>query len=197
MLRLHFHLIGLLALALAALPLLARAADSAGEGAANATVRVAAGPPHGLPAGTRNSAKTDDKSDDAANADSDDGDDQVLTPAQKMQKRFPQPARVGHLIGLPVLDDDDSTIGYIQQVVRAPDGKISLIVPYSPWFGWLRSGWDKRPVAVPIEAVTILARQLDSVDMSRADYDKAPTWQPSQGKPLAPEDKILVALGRR
>ena len=30
-----------------------------------------------------------------------------LTPEQKMQKRFPHPVRVGDLIGLPVLDDDD------------------------------------------------------------------------------------------
>ena len=37
---------------------------------------------------------------------------------------FPQPIRVGDLIGLPVLDNDSSTLGYVRQVVRTPQGKI-------------------------------------------------------------------------
>ncbi len=119
------------------------------------------------------------------------------TPAEKFKKRFPQPVRVGHLIGLPVLDDDDSTIGYVSEVVRSPDGKVSLIVPYSKWFGWCRSCWGKRPVAVPIEVVTILASQLDAVDMSREDFDDADTWEPSEDKPIPPDEKTLIALGQR
>ncbi|MCX7314642.1 MAG: hypothetical protein WCG92_14940 [Hyphomicrobiales bacterium] len=91
-----------------------------------------------------------------------------LTPEEKMSRRFPQPVRVGFLVGLPVLDWEDSTIGFIQQVVRTPDGKIKLIVPYYPRFGWVRDGgfldrW-RRPVAVPIETVAILARQVDALD---------------------------------
>ena len=31
-----------------------------------------------------------------------------------MQRRFPQPVRVGDLIGLPVLDDDSRTLGYVR-----------------------------------------------------------------------------------
>lgn len=190
MLGLFNFSLGLVVLALSAPLAAVHAADSSSPGRADGIVRIAAGPPHGMPAGTRNGAKAGDGDDQA-------GDDKELTPAQKMQKRFPQPALVSHLIGLPVLDDDDSTIGYIRQVVRSPDGKIYLIVPYSRWFGWLPVAWGKRPVAVPIEVVTILARQLDSVDMTRGDYDDAATWQPSQGQPLAPDEKILVALGRR
>ena len=41
-----------------------------------------------------------------------------LSPEEKMQRRFPQPARVGDLIGLPVLDDNDRTIGHIKLVVQ-------------------------------------------------------------------------------
>ena len=55
---------------------------------------------------------------------------------ERMHRRFPQSVRVGDLIGLPVLDDDDSTIGFVRQVVRTPQGKIRLIVSYSRWFGW-------------------------------------------------------------
>ncbi len=120
-----------------------------------------------------------------------------LTPEEKMAKRHPQPVRIGHLIGLPVLDDDDSTIGYVSQVVRSPEGKVSLIVPYGRWFGWCRWCWGKRPVAVPIAVVTILANQLDSVDMSRDDFDEADTWEPSEDKPIPPDEKTLIALGQR
>jgi hypothetical protein len=146
--------------------------------------RVAAGPsdqpPHALP-GDRAPAAPDEP----------------FTPEQKMQRRFPQPVRVGDLLGLPVLDDNDSTIGYVRQVTRMPDGKIALIVPYSAWFGWMRTDWGKRPVAVPIEAVAILARQLDSLDMSREDFDEAITWTPTQGQVLGPDEMTPIGLGRR
>ncbi|MFZ0846996.1 MAG: PRC-barrel domain-containing protein [Pseudolabrys sp.] len=132
--------------------------------------------------------------DQAAKADSKAAE---LTPEQKMKARFPQPVRVGDLVGLPVLDDDDSTIGYVRQVVRSPEGKIYLIVPYSAWFGWVRTEWGKRPVAVPIETVVILARQLDALDMSRDDFDDAPTWQPTKGESIPDNEKTLIALGRR
>ncbi len=35
-----------------------------------------------------------------------------------MQRRCPQPVKVGFLIGLPILDWDDSTIGHVRKVVR-------------------------------------------------------------------------------
>lgn len=118
-----------------------------------------------------------------------------------MQARFPQPASVGHLIGLPVLDGNDSTIGYVQQVTRTPEGKILLIVPYGPWFGWARDGgllaWGRRPVAVPIEVVAILGRQINAVDMDRGAFEKAPTWASGQSQPLPPDETIRIALGRR
>ena len=120
-----------------------------------------------------------------------------LTPEQKMQKRFPHPVRVGDLIGLAVLDDDDSTIGYVREVVRTPEGKVVLVVPYSAWFGWARTEWRKRSVAVPIETVALLARQINAVDMARSDFAEAPTWSPDQGKQIPPEEKTQIALGRR
>ena len=141
---------------------------------------------------------SDDKAAHNPTAEKEDKDDEKeITPEQKMQKRFPHPVRVGDLIGLAVLDDGDSTIGYVREVVRSADGKILLIVPYSAWFGWAPVSWGKRPVAVPIEVVAILARQLNALDMSRDDFDEAPTWEQSQGKPIAPGEKTLIALGRR
>jgi hypothetical protein len=110
----------------------------------------------------------------------------------RMQMRFPQPVRVGDLIGLPVLDDDDSTLGRVREVVRDPQGRIKLIVGYSRWWGL-----GGRPVAVPIEVVVILGRQIDSVDMKPAEYAAAPTWVAGTDAPIAPDQIIRIGVGRR
>jgi hypothetical protein len=114
---------------------------------------------------------------------------------KRMQMRFPQPVRVGFLIGLPVLDDDSSTLGYVREVVRDPQGKIKLIVDYSRWFGWF--DWFTRPVAVPIEVVGIFGRQIASLDMSPAEYAAAPTWTAGADRPIGPDETIRIALARR
>jgi hypothetical protein len=109
-----------------------------------------------------------------------------------MARRFPQKVKVGDLIGLPILDDDDVTLGHVQQVVRSPEGKIKLIVSYSKWFGWFG-----RPVAVPIEVVAILAKQIASLDMQPAEYEKAPTWTAGTDRPITADDIIRIAVTRR
>ncbi|MBS0247775.1 MAG: PRC-barrel domain-containing protein [Proteobacteria bacterium] len=164
-------------IALAALPLLAvPAAAPAGDG----LVRLASGGPQAPRPG----------------AESKDSDEEP-TLDQKFKRRFPQPVRVGDLIGMPVLDFNDSTIGYVKEVVRRGDGEIDLIVPYSAWFGWLRTDWGKRPVAVPIKTVALLAKQIDALEFTRDDFDDAPTWTPADGAPVASNEKTLIALGRR
>jgi hypothetical protein len=110
----------------------------------------------------------------------------------KMARRFPQKVKVGDLIGLPVLDDDNSTLGHVQQVVRSPEGKIKLIVTYSRWFGWFG-----RPVAVPVEAVGILGRQIASLEMPLAEYEKAPIWIAGTDCPFPKSEIIRIALTRR
>jgi hypothetical protein len=111
---------------------------------------------------------------------------------ERMNRRFPQPVRVGDLIGLPVLDDNDSTLGFVRQVVSTPQGKVELVVSYSGWFGWFG-----RPVAVPLAAVAILGRQLASLDMPPGEYAAAPTWQQTAETVLPSDATVRVALGRR
>ena len=117
---------------------------------------------------------------------------ETLSPEQKMQRRYPQPVKVGDLIGLPVLDDDDRTLGHVNRVVQTPEGKIQLIVPYG---GFL--GWGQRPVAVPIEAVAIAGRQLAALDVTRAELDAAPAWNDPQSRSLPLGDMIRIGLYRR
>jgi hypothetical protein len=115
-----------------------------------------------------------------------------LTPEQKMQRRFPQPVKVGDLIGLPVLDFDDRTLGYVAGVVRTANGKIRLIVPYG---GFL--GYGRRPVAVPIEVVAIAGRRIAALDMTRAEFDAAPAWADPASQSLPATETIRIGLYRR
>ena len=114
------------------------------------------------------------------------------SPEAIMGRRFPQKVRVGDLIGLPMLDDNDVTLGHVERVVRTPEGKIRLIVGYSKWFGWFG-----RPVAVPIEVVAILGRQIASLDMPPAEYAAAPTWTRARDMPIPDDDTIRIAITRR
>ena len=114
------------------------------------------------------------------------------SPEAIMNRRFPQKVKVGDLIGLPVLDDNDVTLGRVQRVVHTPEGKIKLIVGYSRWFGWFG-----RPVAVPIEVVAILARQIASLDMPPAEYEAAPTWTEGKDTPIPYSEIIHIAVTRR
>ena len=116
----------------------------------------------------------------------------AMTPEERMNRRFPQPVRVGDLMSLRVLDDQDVTIGFVRKVVRTPQGKILLLVSQG---GWL--GWGERLVAAPIEVMAIFGRQLASLDMEPKEYASASTWAGSDGTPI-PEDEIIrIALARR
>ena len=118
-----------------------------------------------------------------------------VTPEQRMNRRYPQPVRVGFLVGLPVLDAKDSTYGYIREVARTGDGKIVLIVPYRAWLGWAPTDWGRKTVAVPIETVAILASQVAALDFSREDFAAAPAY--AGGTPLPVDETVRIAVYRR
>jgi hypothetical protein len=107
-----------------------------------------------------------------------------------MERRFPQPVRVGDLIGLPILDYFDRTMARVLSVERSPTGGIQLVASYRKWF-------SSRPVAVPIEVVAIAGRQIASMDMSWADFDRAPTWTGTGAVKLSPDEKIRIGLYKR
>ena len=122
--------------------------------------------------------------------------DKSGTPEERMNRRYPQPVKVSFLIGLPVLDGRDSTLGYIREVVRTPEGKIVLVVPYRAWLGWAPTDWGRKTVAVPLETVAILARQVAAIDFSREDFATAPPYA-AQSKPIPADETIRIAVYRR
>jgi hypothetical protein len=122
-------------------------------------------------------------------------ENQTLSPEEKFARRYPQPVRVGFLIGLPVLDARHSTHGYISAVVRSAEGKILLVVPYRAWLGWAPTDWGRKTVAVPIETVAIQGRQISALDFSHEDFAAAPTYS-GQATALAADETIRIAVSR-
>ena len=119
-------------------------------------------------------------------------EDDGLTPAERMEKRFPQKVRVGDLVGLPLLDFDDRTLGRVTAVARTAEGGIVLVVPVGGWFGH-----GGRPVAVPIEAVAILGRQIALLDIDREDLPEQATWTAGSGAMVPADETIRIAITRR
>lgn len=118
--------------------------------------------------------------------------DDELTPAERMAERFPQKVRVGDLVGLPLLDFSDRTLGYVREVARTPEGGIVLVVPVGGWFGH-----GGRPVAVPIETVAILGRQIALLDIPRAELPQRASWAAQDGAPIPGDEIIRIAITRR
>jgi PRC-barrel domain len=112
---------------------------------------------------------------------------------ERMKHRFPQPIRVGALVGARVSDNDSRTIGTIRQVVRTAQGRIEVVVDCCGWFGF-----GSRQVAVPIAVLGSLGRQVASLDWPRSKYASAPAWQSASGDAvLSRDDTVQIALARR
>jgi hypothetical protein len=128
----------------------------------------------------------------AKDDDDDKSDEKEPTPEQKMARRWPQPVKVSFLLGLPVLDENSSIIGYVYAVVRTPEGKIQIVMPIG---GFL--GFGTRLVPIPIEIVGMLGAQVAVIDMPDDRFQQSPTWTTLRAKPLDPSETIRVAITRR
>lgn len=114
------------------------------------------------------------------------------TASERMQSRYPQKVRAGDLVGLPLLDYDDRTLGFVTEVARTPEGGIVLVVPVGGWFG--RGG---RPVPVPIETVAILGRQIALLDIPRDEVAKLADRTDGAARPVPDDETIRIAITRR
>lgn len=115
-----------------------------------------------------------------------------LTPQERMNRRFPQPVRVGDLIGIPLQDFDDRSLGTVSKVVRDSRGEIGIVVQHCDFLVF-----QCRPVRVPIEAVVILARHLNLLDITRDGFLSLPRWNPDGDAQIASDEIIKIGIGRR
>jgi hypothetical protein len=106
-------------------------------------------------------------------------------------QRFPQPVRVGDLIGRQVLEPDEAqrVLGRVAAIVRHEDGSISMLMRVG---GLL--GFDTRLIDVPIGAVVLLGEYVSVEDISPEQLAAFPTATQTGLARLPPDSVIRVGL---
>ena len=110
---------------------------------------------------------------------------------QNAAKRFPQPVRVGDLLGRQVLQHLESqpTIGFVSDVVKGSDDRISVIVDLGG-----RIAFSRRPVAVPVEAMALNGQYMEINEYSPEQIAALPTYAPGGDVAVPRQAMIDVAL---
>ena len=121
-------------------------------------------------------------------ADSDDDDDDD-------DDRFPQPVRVGDLIGRAVIAPEESQnlIGHVSQLFRNKDGDLQLVMTYGGYFG---SAVGSRFVCVPVDDLALTGVMIQAKDIDAGELAKLPTCDGKGGTPLAANEIIKVNLAK-
>ena len=109
--------------------------------------------------------------------------------------RFPQPVRVGSLIGEDVQEPLEShvVLGHVRSLVRAPDGRTLVVVAYGGWF-WAELG--SRSIAVPLDAMVVVGRVMEIVAYEPAALRRFPTFSPAGTTTLPADAMVEVGLAK-
>lgn len=106
-------------------------------------------------------------------------------------RRFPQPVRVGDLLGRTVLAPLESrpVLGHVASVIRLNGGNLAIVVTYGGWFGF-----GGRPIAVPVEAMVLLGDELEILDFTPEQLRALPSYEQHDAMTLAKNDVIKLGL---
>jgi len=110
--------------------------------------------------------------------------------AESTAKRFPQPVRVGDLLGREVIRtvERQDVLGRVRGVVRDRDGQIMAVVDFG---GFL--GFGARSIAVPVDAMVLLGRDMEIVAFTPEQLRQFPTFSPSGTMEV--EDDTIINVG--
>jgi len=116
-----------------------------------------------------------------------------MSLAESAAMRFPQPVRVGDLLGREVLRPVESQdiLGRVRGLVRDSDGRIMVVVD----FGGLL-GFGARPIAVPVDAMVLLGQDMEIVAFTPDQLRQFPTFSPSGTTEVAGDTLIKVGLAK-
>jgi hypothetical protein len=122
------------------------------------------------------------------------GADAPLTLKQRQQLRFPQPVRVGSLSGETVIEAGTSLrkLGVVIGVFQPNGGGLELVFRYGGVFGL-----GARTIAPSIDEVSLVGPMVKINDLDKMDLAALPTFMPSGGKFLGPNDVIHMGIDRK
>jgi hypothetical protein len=117
-------------------------------------------------------------------------------PAIKAQQdaRFPQPVRVGTLVGWPVIQSGGryQRLGSVVGVFQPSGGDLQLVFRY-------RRGLfsPSRLIAPDLDDVVLVGAMVKIADVEPDDLDKLPTFRVANGRLLGPNEIVRVGLGKK
>jgi hypothetical protein len=116
-----------------------------------------------------------------------------MSLAKSTDMRFPQPVRVGDLLGRQVLRPVESqdVLGRVRRLVRDGNGQIMVVVDFG---GFL--GFGSRPIAVPVDAMVLLGQDMEIVAFTPEQIRQFPTFSPSGTTDVADDTIIKVGLAK-
>jgi hypothetical protein len=116
-----------------------------------------------------------------------------MSLAESTAMRFPQPVRVGDLLGREVLRPVESQdiLGRVRGLVRDRDGRIMVVVDFG---GFL--GFGARSIAVPVDAMVLLGQDMEIVAFTPEQLRRFPTFSPSGTTDVADDTIIKVGLAK-
>jgi hypothetical protein len=106
-------------------------------------------------------------------------------------QRFPQPVRVGDLIGRRVLAPLESrpVLGHVVEVIREPKQVLAIVMKRG---GFL--GFGGRLIAVPTDAMGLLGKELVLIDLTPEQLDARPTFTAGDAVMVAADEEIRIGL---
>ncbi len=113
-----------------------------------------------------------------------------MSLAASAAMRFPQPVRVGDLLGRDVLRPVESqdVLGRVQGLVQDANGQIMVVVD----FGGLL-GFGSRPIAVPVDGMVLLGQDMEIVAFTPEQLKQFPTFSASGTTAIA--DNAIIKIG--
>ena len=110
-----------------------------------------------------------------------------MSLAQSAAMRFPQPVRVGDLLGRDVLRPVESqdVLGHVRELVRDSKGEILVVIDFGGFFGF-----GSRPIAVPVDAMVLLGQAMEVVAFTPDQLRDFPTFSLS-GTTSVPDDAVI------
>ena len=116
-----------------------------------------------------------------------------MSLAESAAMRFPQPVLVGDLLHREVLRPVESqdVLGRVRELVRDSSGRILVVIDFG---GFL--GFGSRPIAVPVDAMVLVGRDMEVVAFTPQQLRQFPTFSPSGITAVSGDTIIKVGLAK-
>ena len=116
-----------------------------------------------------------------------------MSLAESAAVRFPQPVRVGDLLGREVLRpvESQNVLGQVLRVVRDRNGQIMVVIDFGGFFGF-----GSRPIAVSVDAMVLLGHDMEIVAFTPKQLQQFPTFSPSGTTDVPNDTFIKVGLAK-